>query len=444
MSTDQTENQTVALAIRNVTELHEIVTTLRDPATKGGLVKGVDYGVIPGTGDKATLLLPGMEKLCRALNAEPNYRYLDEVREWDNGFFAFEFECTLLDVSTGEVLPGGRGVGSCNSKESSFAWRWVQLHEIPDGVEFTPSQVQERSFKASEYVFAVEAAETGGKYGKPQSYWDKFNEAIENGTATKAPKKTQKGMSMDAWFIEDTLYRVPNPDIYDQVNAILKRAKKRALGDAIKGAANVSEYFTVDLEDNAGSSVGHADNVIDGKFEDVADNGESGQITEEQKENQRAFVAAVESAGFDIAEVSEWFDVDSIDALMSHLLPLGWEGAMSEIVELGILAGAWFQTRKVTIKSKKKGDPNSGRYYDFDLGLGDKQRASVWTRELFRDAGYDVDAWLKIGVVRIDPPISLQIRRNEKGFLTIEEVSHNDDSDYDKDPSEFYDIPDED
>ncbi len=424
--TDQTENQTVALAIRRVTDTREIITVLRNPATIGGLVTGIDYGVIPGTGDKPTLLLPGMEKLCRALNAEPEYDYLDEVRDWDDGFFAFEFECTLRDVSTGEVLPGGRGVGSCNSKESGFAWRWVRADQVPyNHHDLEPEGLQTKSFKATEFVFAVNDPETTGKYGKPQSYWDKFNEAIENGTAVKAPKETRKGKSYDAWTIEDTLYRVPNPDIYDQVNAILKRAKKRALGDAIKGAANVSEYFTVDLEDNAGSATPQPENVIDGKFEDVTDPSQSEQLTEEQKEHQQEFIAAVESAGFQITQVADWFDLTSANALMGYLLPLGWEGAMSEIVELAVLGEQWFQTRKVLIKSKERGDPNSSRYYEFDLGFGEKQRARVWTRQIFRDAGYDVSAWDKIGIVRIDPAIGLKIQRNDKGFLDVSEVAVN-------------------
>jgi L-aminopeptidase/D-esterase-like protein len=43
--------------------------------------------------------------------------------------------------------------------------------------------------------------------------------------------------------------RVENPDIADQLNTIDKIAQKRALASAIKGAANVSELFTVDVED---------------------------------------------------------------------------------------------------------------------------------------------------------------------------------------------------
>ena len=438
--TDQTENPTVALAIRRVTDMREIVTTLRSSTTEGGLVKGIDYGIIPGTGDKDTLLLPGMEKLCRALYADPQYIQIDAVRDWENGFFHFEFECVLRDVDTDAVIPGGRGVGSCNSKESGFAWRWVREHEVPADAPYL--ELQTRGFKATEPTFAVDKAETGGQWGKPQSYWDKFNEAIENGTAIKGVKISKKGKEYETWTIEDTEYRVPNPEIYNQVNAILKRAKKRALGDAIKGAANVSEYFTVDLEDNAASSAPQSENVIDGKFEDVTDAPPTdAQGVRQKTENQRAFEAAIDSAGFDLAVVAALFDFteEGFDDFYDWMVDekWDWERGMSEIVELAVLGGEWFQTRKVIIKSKAKGDPNSARYYEFDLGFGNKQRARVWTRELFRDAGYDVSAWDKIGVVRIDPPINLKIHRNDKGFLDVAEVSDNDHSD-------FVDIPDTD
>jgi hypothetical protein len=42
---------------------------------------------------------------------------------------------------------------------------------------------------------------------------------------------------------------VANPDIADQVNTVLKIAKKRALVDAVLLAVNASEFFTQDIED---------------------------------------------------------------------------------------------------------------------------------------------------------------------------------------------------
>lgn len=64
----------------------------------------VDYDVIPGTGDKPTLLKPGAEKLCQLFG----YRILsmDIVREQDEPF-GVGYKCTLHDTR-------GRIVGVCD------------------------------------------------------------------------------------------------------------------------------------------------------------------------------------------------------------------------------------------------------------------------------------------------------------------------------------------
>jgi hypothetical protein len=429
------DNQTVALAIRRVSDMREIVSTLRHEGTRGGLVAGVDYGMIPGTGKHPTLLLPGMEKFCRALNAEPEYHYLDEIRDWENGFFAFEFECTLRDVTTAEVLPGGRGVGSCNSRESGFAWRWVQLHDVPaefcfDGEPGKPlANLQTRTFAATEFTFAVDEAKTSGEYSKPQEYWDKFKDAIENGTAVATKRAARSGKEFDAWAIEDVLYRIPNPDIYDQVNAILKRAKKRALGDAVKGAANVSEYFTVDLEDNATAAPAApppaADVVVDADFEDVtqATAQAAPQRPEGKSENQRAFEQAIIDAGFDLDVVAALFDFpEDFDGFYHWMVDEGWDltRANREIVDLAIMGNEWFTAHNVDVRTKKDSDEI---FYSFDVGFGSQQRATAWTRDKFREAGVDVSDWEKVGKVRISPPAGLRLKRNDKGFLNVEEVA---------------------
>lgn len=228
-------------AVRN---LSIIMRTLRDQQ----FVKDVDYGVIPGTGDKPTLLLPGMEKLMRALNAVPNYIERRVIVDYDKPLFHYEYECVLMDAATGQEIPGGRGIGLCTSMESAFGWRWVNDYEIPPHID--PRTLQRKGGKISEFKFAVEKGETSGQYGKPAEYWQQFRDAIANGTATLIERPTKKGKA-EAYEIDGARYRIPNDGIFDQVNAICKRAQKRALGSAIKGAASVSEYFTVDIEDNA-------------------------------------------------------------------------------------------------------------------------------------------------------------------------------------------------
>jgi hypothetical protein len=242
-------------ALAAVKTLANIVLTLRSDVLKDG----IDFGVIPDTGDKATLLLPGMEKLMRALNAVPEYLERCVIRDYAKPLFHYEYECRLVDAQTGLAIPGGHGLGLCTSAESAFAWRWVKRHEIP--AQLDPTSLVVRAGSISEFTCAVEKAETSGKYAKPAAYWQLFKTAIEDGTAREVQRKTKTGATMPAWEIDTTVYRVPNPDICDQLNAILKRAKKRALGDAIKGAANISEFFTVDLEDFA-----RFDDSIEGHF----------------------------------------------------------------------------------------------------------------------------------------------------------------------------------
>lgn len=201
----------VSNAVDRVKVLMSIVRQLKDSA----LVDGMDYGKIPGTGDKPTLLLPGMEKLMRALNAVPEYIERRVIVDYDRPLFHYEYECRLIDVETGMAIPGGRGLGLCTSMESSFRWRKAE--------RICPTCGKDTIRMSKD---------------KPEWYcWRKIG-----GCGATFPEKSES-------IQNQSVGRVENPDIFDQVNAIMKRGKKRALGDAIKGAANVSEFFTVDLED---------------------------------------------------------------------------------------------------------------------------------------------------------------------------------------------------
>lgn len=233
--------------VDDVRQLMALVRKVKDDL----LIPKIDFGVIPGTGDKPTLLLPGMEKLMRTLHAVPVYIPVHVVRDYDKGLFHYEYECQLKDVDTGKDIPGGRGIGLCTSYESSFRWRWVSEDRLPAGVD--KSTLERRGAGVREPKWAIDKGETGGKYGKPVEYWERFRRAIEEGTARRLPdnqaSKGKDGRPVETWEIGGYEYRIQNPDIADQVNAIMKRAKKRALGDAVKGGAGVSEYFTVDVED---------------------------------------------------------------------------------------------------------------------------------------------------------------------------------------------------
>lgn len=175
----------------------------------------IDFGIIPGTGTKPVLLLPGMEKLMRALELRPDYIERSTVRDFDKPLFFFEYECRLVEIATGAVVSSA--IGSANSRESK--WRYRNAERV------CPVCGKETIIKGK--------AEYGGG-------WVCF---------TKKGGCNTKFADNDVQITNQQVGRVENPDIADQVNTICKIAQKRALSSAIKGAANVSELFTVDLDD---------------------------------------------------------------------------------------------------------------------------------------------------------------------------------------------------
>lgn len=82
------------------------------------MVDGEDYGVIPGTSAKPTLLKAGAEKLNAIFGLAPIVEITNRVEDWDNGFVAYEIKVTLLNKRTTNVE--AEGIGSCNSRERRY------------------------------------------------------------------------------------------------------------------------------------------------------------------------------------------------------------------------------------------------------------------------------------------------------------------------------------
>lgn len=252
-------------ALNAVAALKMLVYRLRNEQ----MIDGTDYGTIPGTNDKPTLLLPGMEKLMRGLNVVPVYTERRIIVDYDKPLFHYEYECRLVDAESGIAVPGGLAIGLATSYESKWRWRWVNDSRLPFHVD--KASLETRNGSIREPAFAVSKKETSGKFGKPMDYWQRFEKAIEDGTAKKVTTNKKDGGTMDWWEIGGLEYRIPNVDIFDQLNTICKIAQKRALSSAIKGAAAVSEFFTVDLEDyNDQIITVTAEVVEDGKSEKPA------------------------------------------------------------------------------------------------------------------------------------------------------------------------------
>lgn len=252
------------------------------------LKKDVDFGAIPGT-DKPTLLKPGAEKLTTFFGLTKRFEIIERVEDWtgkDHGgepFFYYLYRCQLL---RGEKLIA-ESDGSANSFESKYRWRWVKESDVPPKLEKTT--LVSRASKASEPDFAIKKRETGGKYGKPAAYWDRFEKAIADGTARKVQKPKRDGGNMSAWEIDDVVYRIPNDDIAGQVNTLQKMAQKRALIGTTLLAVNASEFFTQDIEDLQQTDAPHsapADEVIDGEYTSA---GNGSRVVEDDAGNRQPY-----------------------------------------------------------------------------------------------------------------------------------------------------------
>ena len=162
--------------------------------------EGTDYGVIPGAGDKPTLLKPGAEMLRMAFNLRYKTEIDTSIEDWNKGMFYYRIK-THFSNSKDQYV--GTGIGSANSEETRYSNRWVFESDIPEGIDKTSLKSQERlSKKGSKYkVYLIEA------------------------------------------------------DIHEKatlVNTLQKMAKKRSFVDGILSITGASRIFTQDVEDIVG------------------------------------------------------------------------------------------------------------------------------------------------------------------------------------------------
>ena len=75
-----------------------------------------DFGIIPGTGNKPTLLKPGAEKLLMLLGLSSEFEILDSTRDFESGFFQYQVKCKLLKGSV--VIT--EGLGAANTREKKY------------------------------------------------------------------------------------------------------------------------------------------------------------------------------------------------------------------------------------------------------------------------------------------------------------------------------------
>lgn len=145
------------------------------------LDRGIHYGIIPGT-QQESLLDPGSATLMNVARCRPHHKVL-EVREEEDGHIVLLLEVELIYIPSGHVV--ATGVGAASTHETKYAYRWVEEHDVPAGLDRATLKQRVRN--------------------------------------------------------RETYYRVQNPDLGDLWNTLLKMAAKRAESDAAQHLPGVAE-----------------------------------------------------------------------------------------------------------------------------------------------------------------------------------------------------------
>lgn len=181
------DEETVRVTLHNMGMLARLV---REHMREGVHYRRFGAETRPALMDAGAALI---RSVCRVV---PRHRILSCDREPDTGHVRYVVEAVLVRPIVTEAgewveLPVASGVASCSSREVKYAYRWVRARDMPPDLDRSSLPRRERG--------------------------------------------------------RELLYRVPNPDVADLDNTILKMACKRAEVDATLQLPGVSEIFADDF-----------------------------------------------------------------------------------------------------------------------------------------------------------------------------------------------------
>jgi len=202
-------------SINNILSIEEVKSQIQviQNLMKEVMREGEHYGLIPGCGDKPTLLKAGAEKLAFVFRLRPQF----EVKQIDynNGHREYQIICTLYSIITGNIV--GQGVGCCSTMEGKYRYRNMKRICTECGKE---TVIKGKSEYGGGWICYKNIGGCGAK-------WKDGDEIIENQEVGKVEYE--------------------NPA--DYYNTCLKIAKKRGLVDGIITTLAASDIFTQDIED---------------------------------------------------------------------------------------------------------------------------------------------------------------------------------------------------
>ena len=180
---------------------------------------GIDFGIIPGTGDKPVLLKPGAEKLCAFFGMNARIIEREAVEDWvgeNHGGEPFFYYRYRVGLYRGDVLIADND-GSANSWERKYRYRNA-----------------DRTCPVCGKTTIIKGLE---KYGGGYVCYAK-----KGGCGAKFS-------AHDPNIVNQIIGQVKNPDPADLVNTLQKIAYKRAFVGAVLIATNASDSFTQDIDE---------------------------------------------------------------------------------------------------------------------------------------------------------------------------------------------------
>jgi len=170
------------------------------------MIPGVDYGVIPGTKGKPTLLKPGAEKLAVMFKFSPAYNTTKTFSP--DGHLTVESTCKILDANEHFL---GEASAICSTRESKYAYR--------NASRKCPICGKEAIIKGKE------------EYGGGFVCFKK-----KDGCGAKFADN-------DHQITQQEIGRVANPDVADSYNTVIRIAEKRSFLAAIRLVTGASALF---------------------------------------------------------------------------------------------------------------------------------------------------------------------------------------------------------
>lgn len=222
-----------AMSVQDIVNQREMITSLMKSAMK----EGMDYGKIPGCGDKPSLFQPGAQKMGFLFRIRSEYDIIEKELPGDHR--EYRIICRLWHMPSNSEC--SQGVGICSTMEGKYRYRNAARE-----VKWLDQPV-------------------------PPVYWNlrrKEGDGLKNWMQTVfgdrdvsniGTKKNDKG----EWYFVEFFGgegKTENANIADVFNTVLKMAKKRAYVDAIITTTASNDMFTQDLEDIA-DNITHAKDV---------------------------------------------------------------------------------------------------------------------------------------------------------------------------------------